>query len=114
MMAVSVTPNHHLASIVAAAFYGIWNLFSGFLIPHTWYYWICPVSWTLYGLVASQFGDITHVMEEEFVPVKDFIRDYYGFKHDFVGVCAVVVSGFAVLFALIFALAIKLFNFQRR
>ncbi|MED6174626.1 transcription factor [Stylosanthes scabra] len=122
MMAVAVTPNYHIGSIVAAAFYGVWNLFSGFLIPHTrmpvwwrWYYWICPVSWTLYGLVASQFGDITHEMEEEFyVPVKDFIRDYYGFRHDFVGVCAVVVSGFAVLFALTFAVAIKLFNFQNR
>ena len=33
MMAVAVTPNYHVASIVAAAFYGIWNLFSGFIIP---------------------------------------------------------------------------------
>ena len=33
MMTVAVTPNHHVASIVAAAFYGIWNLFSGFVIP---------------------------------------------------------------------------------
>lgn len=33
MMSVAVTPNHHIASIVAAAFYSIWNLFSGFLIP---------------------------------------------------------------------------------
>jgi hypothetical protein len=33
MMAVAVTPNHHVASIVAAAFYAIWNLFSGFVVP---------------------------------------------------------------------------------
>ena len=33
MMAVAVTPNHHVASILAAAFYGIWNLFSGFVVP---------------------------------------------------------------------------------
>lgn len=33
MMAVGLTPNHHIASIVSAAFYAIWNLFSGFLIP---------------------------------------------------------------------------------
>ena len=33
MMAVAVTPNYHVASIVAAAFYGIGNLFSGFIIP---------------------------------------------------------------------------------
>jgi hypothetical protein len=33
MMAVGVTPNHHIASVIASAFYGIWNLFSGFIIP---------------------------------------------------------------------------------
>ena len=33
MMAVAATPNQHIASIVAAAFYGIWNLFSGFIVP---------------------------------------------------------------------------------
>ena len=40
MMSVAVTPNHHVAAIVAAAFYGIWNLFSGFIIPK-------PVSYSL-------------------------------------------------------------------
>ena len=35
MMSVAVTPTHQIASIVSAAFYGIWNLFSGFLIPRT-------------------------------------------------------------------------------
>lgn len=33
MMTVAVTPNHNVAAIVASAFYGIWNLFSGFIIP---------------------------------------------------------------------------------
>ncbi|CAF2050592.1 unnamed protein product [Brassica rapa subsp. trilocularis] len=51
MMAVAMTPNHHMASVVFSAFYGIWNLFSGFLLPRPsmpvwweWYYWLCPVS----------------------------------------------------------------------
>ena len=79
-----------------------------------WYYWACPVAWTLYGLVASQFGDITHMMEVENMSVQEYIRSYLGIKHDFIGVCAVVVSGIAVLFAFIFAVAIKVFNFQRR
>ena len=35
MMAVAVTPNHHIAAIVSTAFYAIWNLFSGFIIPRT-------------------------------------------------------------------------------
>ncbi|KAK4252850.1 hypothetical protein QN277_010993 [Acacia crassicarpa] len=121
MMAVAVTPNHHVAAIVAAAFYGIWNLFSGFVVPRpampvwwSWYYWACPVAWSLYGLLASQFGDITKPMEGENETVQQFLRSYFGFKHDFIGVTAGVVIGFAVLFAFIFAAAIKAFNFQRR
>lgn len=33
MMAVSISPNEHIASIISGAFYGVWNLFSGFIIP---------------------------------------------------------------------------------
>ncbi|XP_074275947.1 pleiotropic drug resistance protein 1-like [Silene latifolia] len=123
MMTVAITPNHHVAAIIAAAFYGIWNLFSGYLIPKPkipiwwrWYYYICPVSWTLYGLVASQFGDIqeTLVDNPENVTVEEFIRNYFGFHHDFLGEVAAIVAGFAVLFAFIFAFSVKTFNFQKR
>ncbi|PKI62067.1 hypothetical protein CRG98_017440 [Punica granatum] len=120
MMAVAVTPNHHIASIVSAAFYGLWNLFSGFIIPRTrmpvwwrWYYWACPVSWTLYGLVASQFGDIKTTFDDG-QSVEDYVREYLGYRHDFVGVVAAVVVGFTILFAATFAISIKVFNFQRR
>jgi len=33
MMAVAATPDYHIAAVLAAAFYGCWNLFSGFIIP---------------------------------------------------------------------------------
>jgi len=79
-----------------------------------WYYWACPVAWTLYGLVGSQFGDILENMPSENKTVKDFVEDSYGIKHDFIGVAAVVVAGIAVLFAFTFAVAIKTFNFQKR
>ncbi|KAK7335962.1 hypothetical protein VNO80_28125 [Phaseolus coccineus] len=80
-----------------------------------WYYWACPVAWTLYGLVGSQFGDIMDLMEAEGnKTVKAFIEDSYGVKHDFIGVAAVVVAGIAVLFGFTFAVAIKTFNFQKR
>ncbi|KAK1306973.1 Pleiotropic drug resistance protein 3 [Acorus calamus] len=120
MMTVGLTPNQNIAAIVSFAFYCLWNLFSGFLIPRPkipvwwrWYYWACPVAWTLYGLVASQFGDIEEQLESGEV-VKDFVRRYFGFRHDFLGVVAVMLMGFAGLFAFIFAFAIKAFNFQNR
>lgn len=33
MMAVGLTPNQHLAAVISSAFYSLWNLLSGFLIP---------------------------------------------------------------------------------
>ncbi|KAM5578905.1 pleiotropic drug resistance protein 1-like [Rosa sericea] len=120
MMAVAVTPNHHIASIVSSAFYAIWMLFSGFLIPRPripiwwrWYYWACPIAWTLYGLITSQFGDVDDMLENG-ETVKQFLRGYFGFKHDFLGVIAVGLVGYAVLFAFIFAFSIRAFNFQKR
>ncbi|XP_002527330.2 pleiotropic drug resistance protein 1 [Ricinus communis] len=120
MMCVAATPNHQIAAIISSAFYGIWNLFSGFIIPRTrmpvwwrWYYWACPVSWTLYGLIASQFGDMQNVLEDK-QTIEEFIKDYYGFNHDFVIVVAGVILGFALLFAFTFGVSIKSFNFQRR
>ncbi|KAK3416796.1 hypothetical protein EUGRSUZ_H02558 [Eucalyptus grandis] len=121
MMAVGMTPNHHVASIVSFAFYAIWNLFSGFILPRTripiwwrWYYWLCPVSWTLYGLVISQFGDLTNRLEDTGGTVEEYMRDYFGYRHDFLGVIAVVMVGFTMLFAFVFAISIKILNFQRR
>ncbi|KAF9617021.1 hypothetical protein IFM89_033091 [Coptis chinensis] len=121
MMAVAVTPNHQIAAIVSASFYSIWNLFSGFIVPRTrmpvwwrWYYWASPVSWTLYGLVTSQYGDIPERFDDTGEQVKDFVRRYFGFKHDFLPVVSVVLVGVAVLFGFIFAFSIRAFNFQRR
>lgn len=34
MMTTALTPNHNVAAIIAAPFYMLWNLFSGFMIPH--------------------------------------------------------------------------------
>uniref|UniRef100_A0A2P2K9X4 Uncharacterized protein MANES_04G106100 n=2 Tax=Rhizophora mucronata TaxID=61149 RepID=A0A2P2K9X4_RHIMU len=120
MMTVALTPNHHIAAIVSTAFYGMWNLFSGFIIPRPrmpvwwrWYFWACPVSWTLYGLIASQYGDINETLDEG-PTVKAFLKDYFGYKHDFLGAVAAVIFGFTVLFAFIFAFSIRSFNFQRR
>ncbi|KVH90323.1 AAA+ ATPase domain-containing protein [Cynara cardunculus var. scolymus] len=120
MMTVAVTPNHNFAAIISSAFYAIWNLFSGFIVPRTrmpiwwrWYYYICPIAWTLYGLVASQFGDITDKLDTG-ETVAEFVHSFYGFEYDFIRYVAVIIVGFTVLFGFIFAYSIKAFNFQKR
>ncbi|VFQ72414.1 unnamed protein product [Cuscuta campestris] len=121
MTTVAVTPNEGIAAVVASFFYGLWNVFSGFIIPRPrmpvwwrWYYWACPVAWTLYGLVASQFGDIEDKMGDSDQTVKQFLEDYFGFKHDFLGAVAAMTVVFPVIFSFVFAFAIRSFNFQRR
>ncbi|KAM3267327.1 hypothetical protein P3S67_032499 [Capsicum chacoense] len=120
MMTVAVTPNENVSQIVVYFFHSVWNLFSGFIIPRPripiwwrWYYWGCPVAWTLYGLLVSQFGDVqTKLSDDE--TVEQFLRRYFGFKHEFLGVVAAVTVAYAVVFAFTFALGIQVFNFQRR
>ncbi|ONM54314.1 ABC transporter G family member 40 [Zea mays] len=121
MMVVGLTPNYNVSSVASTAFYAIWNLFSGFLIPRTripvwwrWFYWICPIAWTLNGLVTSQFGDVTETFSDGGVRISDFVEDYFGYHHDLLWVVAVVVVAFPVLFALLFGLSLKIFNFQKR
>ncbi|KAL6223964.1 hypothetical protein ACLB2K_002821 [Fragaria x ananassa] len=125
MMTTAVTPNHNVASIIAAPFYMLWNLFSGFMIPHKripmwwrWYYWANPVAWSLYGLIVSQYGDDDSLVKladgETTIPIRLVLKVGLGYRHDFLGVAGVMVVGFCILFAIIFAYAIKAFNFQRR
>ena len=67
-------------------------------------------------MVASQFGDITHTLEDSVTgqTVAQFIEDYFGFRHDFLWVVAVVHVGLTVFFAFLFSFAIMKFNFQKR
>jgi len=83
-----------------------------------WYYWICPVAWTVYGLIVSQYRDIEDPID---VPgsainftVKGYIENHYGFKSDFMGPVAAVLVAFTVFFAFVFSFCIKTLNFQSR
>ncbi|XP_050234078.1 ABC transporter G family member 29-like [Mercurialis annua] len=125
MMTVSITPDLQVAAIFAAAFYGLFNLFSGFYIPRpkipkwwVWYYWMCPLAWTVYGLIVSQYHDVEDRIKVPGVSVdptiKEYIQDHYGYDPDFMGPVAVVLVGFCFFFAFIYAYAIKTLNFQTR
>lgn len=125
MMTVSISPNHQVAAIFAATFYSVFNLFSGFFIPRPkiagwwiWYYWICPMAWTVYGLIVTQYGDLD---DKIFVPgqsnemmIKDYVKHHFGYDRDFMGVVALVLVGFSVFFAFTFAFCIRTLNFQQR
>ncbi|KAL2487195.1 ABC transporter G family member 39 [Abeliophyllum distichum] len=121
---VRVDSRLQIAAIVMSFFLSFWNLFSGFLIPRTqipiwwrWYYWCSPVAWTIYGLVTSQVGDKSSLLE---VPgagnmtVKAYLKESLGFKHEFLPVVAVMHLVWVLIFFSGFAFGIKFLNFQRR
>uniref|UniRef100_A0A2P2KGK0 ABC-2 type transporter transmembrane domain-containing protein n=1 Tax=Rhizophora mucronata TaxID=61149 RepID=A0A2P2KGK0_RHIMU len=124
MMIVALTPNHQVSAIVMSFFLSFWNLFSGFLIPRMlipiwwrWYYWASPVAWTLYGLVASQLGDKSSLIEipgNGSLPLKMLLKLMLDFDYDFLPAVAVAQIGWVLLFFFVFGYGIKFLNFQRR
>lgn len=66
IMGVAITPNAPFANVFCSFWFPLWTLLCGFLIPQpqmrdytSWYYYINPVSWSLYGLVESQLKNFT-------------------------------------------------------
>ncbi|XP_050231262.1 ABC transporter G family member 39-like isoform X2 [Mercurialis annua] len=124
MMVVALTPNHQIAAIAMSFFISLWNLFTGFIIPRMlmpiwwrWYYWACPIAWTLYGVVVSQLGNMETLVEvpgAANVSVKQFLKQSFGFEHSFLPVVAVMHIVWILIFFFVFAYGIKFFNFQKR
>ncbi|XP_068641438.1 ABC transporter G family member 31 [Aristolochia californica] len=123
MMAVGLTPSQQLAAVVSSAFYSLWNLLSGFLIPKPkipgwwiWFYYICPVSWTLQGIIGSQLGDVeSQIQGLGFTgSVREFIDKNLGINSDMTGIAVAVLFFFCFLFFGVYAASIKLLNFQKR
>ncbi|KAM5583255.1 ABC transporter G family member 31-like [Rosa sericea] len=123
MAAVGLTPSQHLAAVISSAFYSLWNLLSGFLIPKPnippwwiWFYYITPVAWTLRGIITSQLGDVETILVGPAFKgtVKEYLEVSLGYGPGMIGVSVAVLLGFNVLFFSIFAFSIKFLNFQRR
>ncbi|KAG2673155.1 hypothetical protein I3760_13G076600 [Carya illinoinensis] len=122
-MAVGLTPSSHLAAVISSAFYSLWNLLSGFLVPKPyipgwwiWFYYICPVSWTLRGIISSQFGDVeSKIVGDGFEgSVKEYLEVSLGYGPGMIGVSVAVLVAFCLFFFSVFAFSVKVLNFQKR
>ena len=82
------------------------------------FYWISPTAHALYGLTASQHGDVTNEyltpLQQAPVSVATYVHQYYGFSHSFIGYAALVLCGFIVLFRVTAVLALQYINWQKR
>ncbi|KAF3454238.1 hypothetical protein FNV43_RR04685 [Rhamnella rubrinervis] len=123
MMAVGLTSSQHMAAVISSAFYSLWNLLSGFLVPKPkipgwwlWFYYICPVGWTLKGVITSQLGDLENVIVGPGFEgtIKHYLDEKLGFSSGAVSLSIVVLLAFNALFFGVFALSVKVLNFQKR
>ncbi|RVX01542.1 Pleiotropic drug resistance protein 3 [Vitis vinifera] len=123
MLAVSLSPTFEVASVLTSLCFTLMDLFTGFIIPgpqipkwRVWSYWICPMVWSLKALVTSQYGDIKKEISVFGEPksISAFLKSYYGYHHEKLGVAAFVLFSLPLVFALAFAFFIAKLNFQRR
>ncbi|GJW85259.1 AAA+ ATPase domain-containing protein [Tanacetum coccineum] len=123
MLLVAITPSFPLAAILQSAFYTLFNLFAGFLIPKPkipkwwiWMYYAAPTSWSLNALLASQFGDVQTeiVVFGQSESVKNFLKDYFGYNQDQLPLVYVILGLYPIVLATLFAYCIAKLNFQRR
>ncbi|KAK9836331.1 hypothetical protein WJX81_006307 [Elliptochloris bilobata] len=124
IMGVYITPDLRFASILSGFFYGLWNLFAGFLIGRaqmvpwwSWYYYINPVAWSLYGIIVTQLGDRE---EEVAIPgggtttIKAYLRDTFGYELELIGPVIAILVAFSVFFMFMAVVVLRTINFQKR
>jgi hypothetical protein len=72
----------------------------------------------VYGLVTSQFGNVQSLLLDTGDPVpptvEQYVNNYFGYSHSFLGVVGGMLLFWPLLFATVFAFAIKFINFQNR
>ena len=66
-----------------------------------WYYYLNPVAYTVWGVSASQLGDVASPMELQAggtAPVGMYLRDRFGFAPAFDGWIVLILIAFAAVF----------------
>ena len=81
-----------------------------------WCYWISPTSWSLKGIITSQYWSIKQeiLVFGEKKPLNSFLEDYFGYHFDNLGIVAVALAVYPLFFSSLFAFFINKLNFQRR
>ncbi|EXB53833.1 Pleiotropic drug resistance protein 3 [Morus notabilis] len=124
MLIVSCTPNLMVAGILCSSIYAVLNLFSGFIIHRPqipkWWIWLnylTPTSWSMHGLLTSQYGDVDleiMTISGETKTVSGYLQDYFGFEVDNLGLVAAIIILFPLVFASLFAYCTALLSFLSR
>lgn len=81
-----------------------------------WFYYICPVGWTLKGVITSQLGDLENVIVGPGFEgtIKQYLDEKLGYSSGAVSLSIIVLLAFNALFFGVFAVSVKVLNFQKR
>jgi hypothetical protein len=110
--------------VVAGGLAFLINIFNGFVIsyPVMPIYWkwlnrLAPPTWMLYGLAASQLGNLgvdVVLVDGTTQPVRQYLIDTYDYDYDFRWYCLLILAGFFVFCRVTSTLALRYLNFLKR
>ena len=82
-----------------------------------WAFYLNPMTWTTWGLVASQVGDEQNVvsnLDGSTTTISEYVSTELGLPHYYIGWCVLITACWCLLFRVITALALRYLNFQTR
>lgn len=82
-----------------------------------WAYYLNPLAWTTYGLVASQLGDVQSLITQadgSQVSINGYVSTYYKIHFSHVGWSVLILVGFCMFFRMASAVALHYLHFQSR
>ncbi|CAI0544498.1 unnamed protein product [Linum tenue] len=110
MITVGLTSAEHFASIVSSAAY------SFIPIWWRWFYYLCPISWTLQGIISSQLGNLESMITGPGfeLTIKEYLKSNFDYGPEKVGISVAALIAFCFVFFATFAVSLKVLNFQKR
>lgn len=122
---VHITPAIQLANAFSALFFGVFNLFCGYLKPQPqigsgwiWAHYADPFTWSLYSLIVGQLGDMDDKLITNqngmVVTIPQFLEDYFGYKNSMKGWTILILVAYVLFFGFNATLALNRLNFMRR
>uniref|UniRef100_A0A6U0YCP6 ABC transporter domain-containing protein n=1 Tax=Polytomella parva TaxID=51329 RepID=A0A6U0YCP6_9CHLO len=124
MAFMNVFPAVQLAMAGTAPFMLLWNLYCGFLIYknqiHPWWIWmyyLSPATYSIYGCVVTQLGDLKDVFVDtgsSVMSVAQYVEETFTYKYEWRGWLILILLGFVILFRAISCFGLWYFKFQVR
>ncbi|KAK9865807.1 hypothetical protein WJX84_001141 [Apatococcus fuscideae] len=124
MASVALTPNVKVAAVFSSNFYSLVNLFAGFILPRpdvpgwwVWMSWLCPTTYTIEGLIASQVGNYVNPLvtgSGTITTPRQYIKSVYGYRATFLGQCVAILASWLVALFFISYLCFRYINHLKR